>query len=157
MGCNILTWCVLINQLDIIAHLLVTVTAQHFNCISHIKGKLHKDSQESQDSIDMHAIIQLRVDELPEFLTLVLTTGMGTEKETKGQHGLNVPSAVTVEMLVAPVEELRCHISFVDDVFPIKTKLRADSLENLIVENVPIESESLDRIAEVKICHFAET
>ena len=52
-------------------------------------------------------------------------------------------------MLVTPVEPLGRDLRFIDHLLPFKIELRANSLEDLIVETVSIKCEALDCIAEV--------
>ena len=59
-------------------------------------------------------------------------------------------------MLVSPVEIGGRDIGLVNHLLPILPKLRADTLENFVVEHSRVVSEPLDAVAEVKIGQLAE-
>ena len=74
-----------IDKFDIITYRLIRCARKHLDRVPHVEWQLNKDCQVSQDSIDMHSVIELRVDELPKLFSLITPARVSAKKKAHAQ------------------------------------------------------------------------
>ena len=82
---------------------------------------------------------------------------MTAQEEAKWQEFLKIPHSVFVQMPVLEIKESLRLFRLLVHFGPDKTKVWANALEYLIIENCSIESVAFYRVAEVKIGDLLQT